>query len=87
MINDPVEAEATWTVTLQIPDWPSGRTRVVPFWSSAAFRISCLGASPINPGLGGRLTLRNFRHRPGVSGDRQSHLFTFPLLSFPLLRF
>ena len=21
MINDPVEAEATWTVTLQIPDW------------------------------------------------------------------
>jgi|SoiMethySBSTD1v2_1073268.scaffolds.fasta_scaffold360720_2 hypothetical protein len=24
MINDPVEAEATWTVTLQIPDWPDG---------------------------------------------------------------
>jgi hypothetical protein len=36
MINDPVEAEATWTVTLQIPDWPDGRARVVPFWSSAS---------------------------------------------------
>jgi hypothetical protein len=29
MINDPVEAEATWTVMLQIPDWPSGSAGAV----------------------------------------------------------
>jgi hypothetical protein len=47
MINDPVEAEATWTVTLQIPDWPSGRERVVPSWSSAEFRKRALRALPL----------------------------------------
>jgi len=47
MINDLVEAEATWTVTLQIPDWPSGRERVVPFWSSAAFRKRALRVRPL----------------------------------------
>jgi hypothetical protein len=48
MINDSVEAEATWTVTLQIPDWPSGRERVVPFWSSVEFRKRALRALPLN---------------------------------------